>query len=168
MRVENQIVKLEREIEAIKSSFEQSAATMNVYTSEIYFETSPNHITWNDNGHWEPIRYAWLDSLAGITQDSQGNYSGYGRERFVITFDCDGGSNTFASLELTPVGVSQIPIVWSKKVPYSGGARWVVLVWDNGTYSTDGSYTYTWRPNRFNIAVQSAMPGRLGAKMIWQ
>lgn len=166
MTIERQVKELEEELKAIKTSFEQSAATMNVYTTEISFETLPNHIAWNGNGNWEPFKYSWLDSIAGYTSDLQGNHTGYGRERFVVTFNCNGGINTFASLELTPIGVNNIPIVWIKKVPYSGGARWIVLVWANGTYDEYGDYT--WKPNRFKIAVQSAMPGTLGAQMIWE
>lgn len=166
MNVEDQIFELEREVESIKTSFAQSAVTMDVYTVEDYFETSPNIITWNANGHLEPMKYPNLESLTGITSDAQGNHTGYGRERFVVTFDCSSGINTFATLELTPIGEDIIPPVWINRVPYSGGAKWIIIVWAQGDY--DDQRNFIWRPNRFNIAVQSAAPGTLGVKMIWE
>ena len=166
MSVEQEVNNLEMEIKALKTSFEQNANMMDVYTAQIQFSTSPNFIQWNGNGHHIVLKYPWLESLAGFTSDLQGNHTGYGRERFIVTFNCAGGNNTFASIEIEPVNQSSMPIVWIKRVPYAGGARWEILVWDNGDYDEHGNYT--WKPNIFNIAVQSALVGTLEAKMVWQ
>lgn len=164
MNVEKETQKLERELKAIKTSFEQSAATMKIYKTQIRFSTSPNQVRWNSNGHWEPLKYEPLDSLAGLTSDSSGNYTGYGHERIVVTFDSEKGQNTFASLELNLIDFRNW-IVWPKRVPYSGGARWVVDLHPN-VYQ-DEQYVWHWKPNILDIAIESSFPGVVGAKMIW-
>lgn len=166
MSVEQEIRNLEAEVKAIKASFEQNATTMTIHSAQVQFSTSPNYIQWNGNGHHVATMYPWLESLSGLTSDLSGNHTGYGRERFIVTFRCNGGNNTFASLEIDPVNQTSMPIVWAKRIPYSGGARWEVLVWDNGDYDSQGNYT--WEPNIFNIAVQSAIAGTLEVKMAWQ
>lgn len=165
MRAEKEIAQLEEEVKAIKASFQQSASMMEVYKAEMQFATSQNLVQWNGNGHWEPFKYELLESLTSYSSDAQGNHTGYGYERIVITFDCEGGQNTFASLELDMVDVNEWA-VWYKRIPYSGGARWVVSLHPNGSYNGQG--TFIWRPSVLKIAVESAIPGTLGAKMIWQ
>lgn len=165
MRIEAQVTELEEEMKAIKASFEQTASSMMVYTSVMEFTTSPNTITWNGHGNWEPLKYPWLDSLDGLTSDGSGNNTGYGRERIEVTFDCSGGINTFASLEIDLLDTLN-NAVWCKRVPYSGGAKWIVLLRANATYD-EHSVWQSWKPNKLRFAVQSAMPGTIGAKMIW-
>ena len=166
MRTEQQLTKLEEEVKAIKASFEQTASMMKVYTASTDFSTSPNIVSWNGNGHWEPLKYPWLDSLSGISHDASGTYTGYGRERVLVTFDCDGRTNTFASLEIDLVDANG-SAVWCKRVPYAGGAQWVVLFHANEERDGQGQWV-AWKPTVLKLAVQSAIPGTLGVKMIWQ
>lgn len=166
MRTEKEVEKLEGEIKAIKASFQQSASMMEVYTASCNFSTSPNVITWNGNGHWTPLHYTWLDTLYGQTVDGSGNTTGYGRERIIVTFTCTGGINTFASLELEPIDMND-GTVWIKRIPYSGGARWVVYLNPNGVYNGQGVWQ-SWKANKLKFYVQSAMAGTVGAKMAWQ
>lgn len=165
MRVESEITEIEEEMKAIKASFQQVASSMTVYTSSMDFTTSPNTITWNGHGNWEALKYPWLDSLDGLVSDGAGNNTGHGRERIEITFICSAGVNTFASLEIDLVDTIS-NAVWFKRIPYSGGARWVVLLRANGVYNGQGVWQ-SWKPNKLRFAVQSAMPGTIGAKMIW-
>jgi len=166
MRTEQQLNTLEEEIKAIKTSFQQTASMMDVYTTILDFSTSPNIVRWNGNGHWEPLKYPWLDSLSGISSDSSGNYTGYGRERVVVTFNCSGGINTFASLEMDLIEANG-NAVWCKRVPYDGGARWVVLFHANEERDGQGRWV-SWKPTVVRFAVESAIPGTLEARMIWQ
>lgn len=165
MSTEKQLEKLENEAKAIKASFQQSTTDMDVYTSEVTFSTSANIIRWNDNGNWDPYHYSNLDSLEGLKNDGSGNHTGYGWERVIVTFDCDGGFNTFASLEIEKIDVSDWYIRF-QRIPYSGGARWEVLLLANGVLE-HGIYQ-SWKPNILKFVVQSAMAGTVGAKMVWQ
>lgn len=165
MSVEQEITKLEQELKAIKTSFEQSAAMMKVNKVQMRFSTSANFIQWNPHGNWEPFKYEPLDSLAASTSDSSGNHTGYGNERVVITFNSEKGQNTFASLELNLIDAKGWA-VWQKRVPYSGGARWIINLLPN-VYQ-DEQYEWHWEPNVLDIAVESSFPGTLGAKMIWE
>ena len=164
MRIESEIEEIEEEMKSLKASFQQAASSMTVYTSTMDFTTSANSITWNGNGNWEPLKYPWLDSLDGLTSAGSGAYTGYGRERIEVTFDCSAGINTFASLEIDLVDAINTA-VWFKRVPYSGGARWIILIRANGNYSQ--GIWQSWKPNKLRFAVQSAVPGTIGAKMIW-
>ena len=165
MRTEQELNKIEEEIRAIKASFQQSATMLDVDKTTITFSTSPNIVRWNDNGNWEPYKYELLDTLREFSSDLQGNHAGYGLERVVVTFDCDGRQNTFASLEMDLIDANDWA-VWQKRVPYSGGARWIVMFHVNG--SLDGQGNFQWKPTIVKFAVESAIPGTLGAKMVWE
>lgn len=165
MNVERQLKKMEEETRAIKASFEQAAAMMDVYSTSIQFSTSPNIIHWNGHGHFSPDQYEYLAALRGGTSDLDGNHTGYGQERVVVTFDCDKGQNIFASLEIDLID-SGSWAVWCRRITYAGGARWVVLFQVNSV--TDHGTWVNWKPNVVRFTVESAAPGTLGAKMIWQ
>ncbi len=137
---EQEIKRLEDEIAAQKATYEKMALQMPVFTKSVDFTTSAN-----------PMH---IDYGGGTTYNFEGN------ERVVVTFDTARGSNTLATLEMTSDGVMADLKV--KRVPYTGGARWVVYSmpnYDSGGNRIDTHYTFT---------VQSAVDGMLGAKMIWQ
>lgn len=163
MSVETQIEELKNEMAALKTSFNQVSMSLDVYTTSLEFSTSPNQIQWNSN-NLDQTKPCYLFSLDG-TSDLQGNHNSYGRERVEVTFDCDAGINTFASLEIDLIDANDWA-VWVKRVPYSGGARWIVLLTDNAVLS--GGVWQSWKANVVKFTVQSAAPGTLGAKMIWQ
>lgn len=136
--MEAEITRIENEIDAQKATFEKTAYQMPVFTNSIEFKTSANKIT--------------MDQGAGP-------FSFDGNERVLVTFDTARGSNTLAVLEMTSDSI--LADLKVKRIPYSGGARWVVYDmpnYDDGT-RIDTHYTFT---------VQSAVDGTLGAKMIWQ
>ena len=138
--MEAELKRLENEIEAQKAAYEKMAVQMPIFTKSINFTTSAN-----------PMNIRYPDNT---------NYSFDGNERVVVTFTTSRGSNTLATLELTSDAIKADLKV--KRVPYSGGARWVVYDipnYDGGGNRIDTHYTFT---------VQSAVDGTLGAKMIWQ
>lgn len=162
MRVDQQLQKVEQEIESIRSAFAYNASNIDVYTSTLTFTTSKNTTSWNNSGSYNPLQWAPLTSM----------YTSSGGDRFdvetvIVTFTCDAGINTFANLEINYVTVSAGFAVSScRRVPYSGGARWLVTIQPRAT--SDGRGNYTWQASTLKFAVQSAAPGNLTAKMIWQ
>ncbi len=138
--IETELKKLEEEIAAQKAVYEKMATQMPVFTKSINFTTSGNRIK---------IVYP-----GGTEYETDGN------ERVVVTFATSRGSNTLAVLEMTTDGLhSDLKV---RRVPYTGGARWVVYSmpnYDGNANRIDTHYTFT---------VQSAVDGTLGAKMIWQ
>lgn len=138
--MEADLIKLQTEIEAQKATFEKMALQMPIFTKSIDFTTSANSMT---------IRYP--DSTT---------YSFDGNERVVVTFTTSRGSNTLATLEMTTDGTKAE--LKTKRIPYTGGARWVV--YDIPNYNSGGNRIDT----HYTFTVQSAVDGTLGAKMIWQ
>lgn len=138
--MEAELKKLEDEIEAQKAAYEKMAIQMPIFTKSINFTTSAN-----------PMNIRYPDNT---------NYSFDGNERVVVTFTTSRGSNTLATLELTSDAIKADLKI--KRVPYSGGARWVV--YDMPNYDGGGNRIDT----HYNFTVQSAVDGTLGAKMIWQ
>lgn len=137
--MEQELTRLEDEINAMKATFEKTALQMPVFTHSIEFKTSANKITMNQSGS---------------TFDFDGN------ERVQVTFDTARGSNTLAVLEMQSDGIKADLKV--KRVPYTGGARWIV--YDMPNYNSGGNRIDT----NYTFTVQSAVDGVLGAKMIWQ
>ena len=137
--IEKEIKKLQEEIEAQKAVFEKTALQLPVVTKTISFTTKANPMN--------------IDYGGGTT------YSFDGNERVVVTFATSRGSNTAAVLEMTSDGIMADLKV--KRVPYAGGARWVVYSMPNYSEGNriDTHYTFT---------VQSALDGTLEAKMIWE
>lgn len=129
------IQKLEEEVKALKNAFSQTALQLPVFTYTIYFTTTVNQITIQEPGY------------PSFTFDGSG--------RTVVTFDSAAGVNTLAFLEIEyddgGYGMSDTKV---RRVPYSGGARWIV-------YDMGGQIDY-------KFVVHSAVQGTLGAKMIWQ
>lgn len=162
MRIEKQLAQLEEEIKAIKASFAITAASTPVQTKTITFSTSANIINWSNSSPYSPLDWETLVALPKAT-----NGDCYGVEEVQVTFDCSSGSNTIASLEIMEIDTtSGLMIISSRRVPYSGGARWIITISPNVTLQDSGYYT--WAQSTIEIAVQSMLPGTLGAKMLWQ
>ena len=162
MKVEQQLQKIGQEIEAISAAFAQNAATMEVFTSILDFTTSRNTTNWSNSQPYNPNQWAPLISMF---EDSDGNR--FATETIIVTFDCDSGINIFANLEVDFTDTSPgWAIVSCRRIPYSGGARWLVTTQPN--FSGPGPGEYVWKPTKLKFAVQSAAPGTLSAKMIWQ
>lgn len=161
-RVDKQLQKLEQEIEAIRAAFAQNASSMTIYTTAITFTTSRNTTNWSNSGSYNPLQWA---SLISMYKTSGGDR--FDTETIEVTFSCDAGINTFANLEIGFVTItSGLAVVSSRRIPHSGGARWLVTVRANAT--TDGSGFDVWQPSTLRFAVQSAVQGNLTARMIWQ
>lgn len=162
MSTESQLAKIEREIEAIRTAFSQNASSMTVYTSVLDFTTSRNTTNWSNTGEYNPLQW---EPLVSMNRTASGDR--FDTETIEVTFTCDAGINTFANLEIDFTSIaSGIAVVGVRRVPYAGGARWLVTVTPKST--RDGAGYYTWQPSRLRFAVQSAVEGNLTARMIWQ
>ena len=161
MSVEQQIEKLNQEIKSVKTSFEQSANMMKIYTTEITFTTSMNRIVFSNASPYNPFDWVSLVSLPKISAtDNCGN------EPIVVTFDCEKGINTFATLEVKTANELQgLRNIQLRRLPYSGGSRWLVV--SSPKVTTHEQYN-TWEPSVLQFVVKSAVQGQLRAKMIWQ
>lgn len=162
MRVDSQLQKIEQEIESIRAAFSQNASNMTIYTSTLDFTTSRNTTNWSNSGSYSPLEW---EPLISMYRTSGGDR--FDTETIEVTFTCTAGINTFANLEIDFTSIaSGLAVVSSRRVPYSGGARWIVTVRPNST--TDGSGYDVWVPSTLRLAVQSAVQGNLTARMIWQ
>ena len=151
-RVDKQVQKIEQEIEAIRSAL----------TVSLTFTTSRNTTNWSNGGSYNPLQCAPLISMYRTSGGDR-----FDTETIEVTFSCNEGINTFANLEISFVTItSGLAVVSSRRVPYSGGARWIITVRPNAT--TDSSGYDVWQPSTLRFAVQSAVQGTLTARMIWQ
>lgn len=161
MRVDQQLQKIEQEIEAIRSAFNYNATNMDVYTSTLDFTTSKNITNWSNSNPYDPREWA---TLVSMFLGADGNR--FDVETIIVTFNCSAGINTFANLEIDYIDTSPgWTVVTSRRIPYSGGARWSVTTQPNFSGNVG---EYVWKPTKLKFAVQSAAPGNITAKMIWQ
>lgn len=137
MTVSEIVRNLKRELAALKQTFRKSATSIPLYTKTLSYATSKN---------------ACRQVYSGTGFDYEDN------ERVVVTLNTSEGANTLAKLEID--GDYDIPPI-IRRVPYSGGARWVVA--NAPRYSSGG-----WAPTHYNFTVQTLVNGTLAAKMIWE
>ena len=162
MTVDQQLQKIEQEIQAIRAAFAQNVANMEVYTATLDFTTSRNTTNWSNSQPYDPTKWPSLIPMQLDTNDER-----FDTETVIVTFDCSAGINTFADLEVDSIDTSPgLTVVSTRRIPYSGGARWSVTVSPN--FSGSGPGMYVWKPSKLKFAVQSAAPGTLTAKMLWQ
>mgnify|MGYP006908799114 CR=1 FL=1 len=128
---------LKREVRALKVAFQQSATKINLYTKTLNFSTSENLCTQTQDGY----SFSYAD-----------------QERVVVTLSTSSGTNTLAQLEVSG-NYNQAPIV--RRIPYSGGARWIV----SNAPKLSG---LNWSSTTYNFAVQTLVNGTISAKMIWE
>lgn len=160
MTVESQVEHLTREINALKTTFEQSAAMMQTFTAETTFTTSMNSISFS-NPSYDPMQWQPLVSLPDISDTVS-----CGLEPIIVTFSCDKGFNVFATLEIDRPAHTPLDLIATYRLPYSGGARWMVTVNPKVTFQPSGYYT--WEPTTLRFVVKAAAEGQVEAKMIWQ
>ena len=107
MNTEKVLSGLEEEVKALKNAFEQTGLQLPVYTYDLYFTTTVNHVRITYPGG----QYVDFD----------------GAGRTVVTFTSERGSNALANLEIYyndgGIGLSELKY---RRVPFPGGARWVV------------------------------------------
>lgn len=125
---------LQKEARALKATFEQAAGKLPLITKTLSFSTSRNAVTEN-----------------GFTYDDL--------ERAVVTLATASGANTLAKLEVSG-NYDTLPVV--RRIPFSGGARWIV------TTNARIDSSYNWTPTTYQFAVQTLANGTLTAKMIWE
>ena len=129
---------LRRELQALKTAYAAVATTIPLKTKNLTFTTSENVCHYHSGG-------------------TDYDYAAF--ERIVITLDTPEGVNTIAKLEFS----IDSPFVLSvKRVPYNGGARWIVT----GVPNQQGGGA--WAPSTYNFAVQTLVDGTLTAKMFWE
>lgn len=136
MTVSQIIANLRREYHALKQAFQASTTKINLMTKTLQFSTSKNTCNYSGGG----ISFNYEDN-----------------ERVIVTLTTASGVNTLANLEISG-NYDQPPVV--RRVPYSGGARWVV---SNAPRQSGGN----WAPTTYNFTVQTLINGTLTAKMIW-
>lgn len=136
MLVSQIIANFRREIQALKQSYQATATQIKLTTKTLQFSTLRNS-----------CHYAG----GGISFDYDDN------ERVVLTLETDSGANTLANLEIS--GNYDIPPI-VRRVPYSGGARWII---SNAPKQSGGN----WATTTYNFAVQTLVNGTLSAKMVW-
>lgn len=131
-----EIARLRRECSALKQSFEVAGTTLPLTTESINFSTSENKCRRSGGG---------LD------------YESAELERIVVTLTTTSGVNTIAKLEVACSG--DTPNV--RRVPYSGGARWIV----SGAPPLDNNSN--WHSTAYTFVAQTLVAGTLTARMIW-
>lgn len=134
MFAQNIIKRLRQEYNALKVAFQTAGSRLALSTRTLSFSTSRNSVTEN-----------------GFTYDDL--------ERVVVTFEATSSANTLAKLELSG-DYETLPIV--RRVPYSGGARWVI------TTNSRVDSSFNWATTTYRFTVHSLAPGTLSAKMIWE
>lgn len=168
MNTESQIQKLEREIEEMKVSFAQSASTMKTSTTTMSFQTLANLCTRDGSAVHGPDEQSWTRVTSEMYYHEQGSDVYYCTECVEVTFNSNNGTNVLATLEINVLNV-EYPSVRTTRIPYNGGAKWILHIDPNVTsHSSGGNRYWTWEPTNLQIAVQSNTAGILGAKMIWQ
>lgn len=134
INVEIKLRNLQKEARALKATFEQAAGKLPLITKTLSFSTSRNAVTEN-----------------GFTYDDL--------ERVVVTIATASGANTLAKLEVSG-NYDTLPVV--RRIPFSGGARWIV------TTNARIDSSYNWTPTVYQFTVQTLTNGTLTAKMIWE
>lgn len=127
---------LRQEYHAQKVAFEQAGANINLFTKSVNFSTQQNLVSQTQSGS---------------------TFSYPGEERVVVTLTTNSGSNTLAKLEVSG-NYDTVPIV--RRVPFSGGAKWVVT-------SSPRLVGGNWASTTYTFVVQTLVNGTLSAKMIW-
>lgn len=136
MNTEQQTAKLENEIKALKVGFEQTALTMPIVTKTASIATTRNKL---DIKYTDPY---------GTTYE----YDENGAERILVTFTTSRGSNTIACLEVNVDHADASPVV--QRIPYNGGAKWIITGQPYMIYPN-------WYSTEYTITVHSMVDGSL-------
>ena len=128
---------LRRELQAQKLAYQRASSTLALYTKQLSYSTKKNLCHWHDSG-------------------SDFDYEE--NERVIVTLATTTGANTIAKIEIDG-DYSTLPVV--RRVPYIGGARWVVST--SPKYGGGG-----WQATNYSFTVQTLVNGTLSAKMYWE
>jgi len=164
-RVEKQIEEMEQEIKALKACFQQSASSMEIYTTRTTFTTQANRFTaYNpsyDYQDWSRI-VQYYDKTG---PDYQNGF--YADEPVIVTFRSENGQNVLANLE---IGANEdiTSFVIITRLPFNGGARWKLLCQPILDPVGNPAQYYNWSPWVLDIAVQAGVKGTLEVKMAWE
>lgn len=165
MRTEKEVENLDREIKALKASFEQSASTMEIYTTRTTFTTQSNKFTFGWPSSFDYDDWWRIIAYIGI-HDNVDRYSYYASEPVIVTFRSENGQNVLANLEIGANGDST-SFIKITRVPFNGGARWKLLCEPHLEPVGNPVEYYNWSPWVLNLAVQAGVKGTLEAKMAW-
>lgn len=165
MRTEKEVENLDREIKALKASFEQSASTMEIYTTRTTFTTQSNKFSFGWPPSYDYDDWLRIISYIGI-HDNVDRYSYYASEPVIVTFRSENGQNVLANLEIGANGDST-SFIKITRVPFSGGARWKLLCEPHLEAVGNPVEYYNWSPWVLDLAVQAGVKGTLEAKMAW-
>jgi len=135
MTIEARVAKLENEAAALKAAFVRSATTMPIYTKTAQIATTQNLIRYQFDYEGQHV-----------------DYEATGSERIVVTLRTPNAINTIAKLEVATNYVNAKPTV--RRIPYAGGARWIVMGMSNGGGSN-------WQSTTYNISVLTMVDGTL-------
>lgn len=165
MRTEKEVENLDREIKALKASFEQSASTMEIYTTRTTFTTQSNKFSFGWPSSFDYDDWWRIIAYIGI-HDNVDRYSYYASEPVIVTFRSENGQNVLANLEIGANGDST-SFIKITRVPFNGGARWKLLCEPHLEPVGNPVEYYNWSPWVLNLAVQAGVKGTLEAKMAW-
>lgn len=135
---EKLVKNIEDEISALKASFEQSATTMPIFTKSVDLVTTRNKVDYKFDYQGQTIEY----DMNAV-------------ERVMVTFTTSRGSNTIAALEIDVDNLQASPEV--RRVPFSGGARWIVMGQPHMEYPN-------WLATVYRFTVHSMVDGVLTAE----
>ena len=135
---EKQLKKLENEVDALKVAFEQSAVSMPIFSQSVDLVTQQNLLNYEFTYGGQTLKYSM-----------------YANERVEVTFTTSRGSNTIATLEINADNIKCSPRI--QRVPYSGGAKWIVVGQPNVVYPN-------WYATEYTFTVHSMVDGYLTAE----
>lgn len=160
MRVEKDLQKLEEEINALKSFFQQSATTLSLVSYNSTITTTSREYVVSNASYFNPLQW---QPLFRYLKEGGTIYEGpyFADEVIRVTFRSDSGSNTLAHLEIDDLSSGGGNVRQIKRVSFSGGARWVINCEPNVSLVGGVGLEYRWSPTILKITVRSIMPGTL-------
>lgn len=163
MSVEKDIQYLENEIKALKTSFEQSATTLEFFSLKTSFTTSVRKYTLSNSSWFDPLQ--WEEFIRYLEEGGTATVGPYFADELVqVTFRATNGSNALADLEIE--NPENINLAHTIRVNYSGGARWIIDCNPNVSLVTIPGIEYRWTPTVLGITVRSIMPGTLEVRQL--
>ena len=136
VNTEQQIANLENEGKNLDVAHARTATNIPIYTKNVSYSTAANMITVTYPG---------------------GSDSFPDDERIIITFNTDTGANTIAELEVNVLNQNPTAGTWPtvRRVPFSGGAQWLVRV--NPNFDAN----FNRQPTNLDFLVVSMIPGTI-------
>lgn len=131
MSTEEWVAKLESESAAMKQGFARPATSIDVLSRTVLYSTVKNAIT-----------FTYTGGSTQVVNDP---------ERFIVTYTTLTGANTLAKLEISTDQTS--PSLKVRRIPYSGGARWSVVM-NSRDYAT-------WATTNCVITIQALLDGNI-------